>query len=147
MVEYDPDRIGERSEPRVHEIEKGAIRRFAEALGETDPVYFDLEEAERQGYSGLLAPPTFPFTLRRNPIPGLRMPRAGVIHGEQEFTYGRPICSGDVISVVSWLEDVKVREGSRGPMTLVTAASEGSHQDGTMAFWARSVMIVMEGVE
>ncbi len=147
MVEYDPKRFGEKSEPRVHEIEKGAIRRFAEALGETNPVYFDEQEARRRGYRGLLAPPTFPVTLRRSPVPGLTMPRAGVIHGEQEFIYGEPICSGDVITVTAWLEDVRERRGSRGVMTLVTVASEGVHQNGAMAFQSRSTMIVTEGVK
>ncbi len=146
MVDYDPARLGERSEPYTHEIEKGAIRRFAEALGETDPVYFDEAAAHQKGYPGLLAPPTFPVTLRRGPIPGLTMPRAGVLHGEQSFVYGQPICSGEMITVRAWLDDVQVRSGSRGAMTLVTVGIEGINQAGAMAFQAQSVLIITEGV-
>lgn len=146
MFEVDKTRIGERSEPRVHEIEKGAIRRFAEALGETDPRYFDEEAARRAGFRSLLAPPTFAVTLRRNAPPGLTMPGAGTIHGEQRFRYGAPIVAGDEIAVTSWLEDVKVRDGSRGRMTLVTVASEGLNQDGAMVFSAQAVLIVTAGV-
>ena len=147
MVDYDSARLGERSELLSHEIEKGAIRRFAEALGETNPVYFDEDAARQAGYRGVLAPPTFPVTLKRNPVPGLTMPGAGVIHGEQEFVYGEPICSGDLITVTAWLADVQVRQGRRGLMTLVTIAGEGWHRDGEMAFQARSVLIVTEGVK
>ncbi len=146
VVSYDPHHLGERSVPQVHEVEKGAIRRFAEALGETDPVYFDENEAARRGYSGLLAPPTFAATLRPRPVPGLTLPQAGLIHGEQEYVYGKPICAGDTITVTAWLEDVRVRRGSRSLLTLVTVASEGVHPDGVMAFQARSVLIVPEGV-
>lgn len=145
-MDYDLARVGERSKGRLHEIEKGAIRRFAEALGETDPVYFDEEVARERGYHGLLAPPTFSVTLGRNPIPGLVMPKGGVLHGEQEFSYGVPFCSGDRITVEAWLEDVKVRSGRRGSMTILTVASEGVTASGDMAFQARSVFIVSEGV-
>ena len=33
--------IGRESKPVVHEVEKGAIRRFAEALGDPNPLYQD----------------------------------------------------------------------------------------------------------
>ncbi|NMP23308.1 FAS1-like dehydratase domain-containing protein [Sulfobacillus harzensis] len=147
MWDYDPGRIGERSAPALHEIEKGAIRRFAEALGETNPVYFDEKAAQRAGYRSLVVPPTFYGTLGRNPIPGLQMPRAGVIHGEQEFVYGKAASAGDRIQVTGWLADVRKVQGSRGAMTLLTIMAEGVHEDGAMAFQSRSVLIISEGVE
>ncbi len=146
-MHHDPIYLGHKSEPRHHEIEKGAIRRFAEALGERDPIYFDEQTAIAEGYKGLPAPPTFAFTLNPSPIPGLELPAAGIIHGEQEFTFGRTICSGDIITVRAWVEDVKVRKGRLGSMTLFTIMREGVHQNGDNAFLARSLLIVTEGVE
>jgi acyl dehydratase len=146
MFEVNEARVGERSQPVVTEVEKGSIRRFAEALGETHPRYFDEDAARRAGYRSLVAPPTFAITLKRGPAPGLTMPGAGTIHGEQHFTYGAPIIAGDAIAVSSWLADVKVREGSRGRMTLVTVESEGINQHGEMAFQARATLIVTEKV-
>lgn len=145
MLQVDAERIGERAAPRATEIEKGAIRQFALALGESDPVYFDEEIARQAGYRSLPAPPTFPATLPSNPVPGLKLPRAGLIHGEQQFVYGAPICAGDVIRVSAWLENVKVRRGSRGIMSIVTIAREGVNQEDVMVFQARSVLIANEG--
>ncbi len=146
MFDVDPGWIGARSIVAVTEIEKGTIRRFAQALGETNPIYFDEEAARAAGYPSLLAPPTFAITLTRNPIPGLTMPRAGVIHGEQEFLYGRAMTAGDRISVSGWLAEVREVKGRRGPMTLVTLLTEGCHADGTLAFQSRSVLIIPKGV-
>ena len=147
MFDYDPTRIGERSAPRSHEIEKGAIRRFAEALGEKNSIYFDEKEARAAGFPGLPAPPTFPFTLPPHPIPGVRLPQAGIIHGEQEFIYGRPICAGDIITVSAWLDNVKVRQGHLGSMTILTIMRNGLHQNGDIAFQSRSIVIVTEEVQ
>lgn len=142
MLQVDAERIGERADPLATEIEKGAIRQFALALGETDPVYFDEDTARQAGYRSLPAPPTFPAALPSNPVPGLKLPPAGLIHGEQEFVYGAPICAGDIIRVSAWLEDVKVR---RGTMNIVTIAREGINQENAMVFQARSVLIANEG--
>lgn len=146
MFDVDRGRIGARSVPMVHDIEKGAIRRFARALGETNPIYFEEEAAREAGYPSLVAPPTFAVTLARSPIPGLEMPHAGVIHGEQEFLYGRVMTAGDRISVTGWLAEVREVQGSRGPMTLLTLLTEGCHGDGTLAFQSRSVLIIPKGV-
>jgi len=53
--------------------------------------------------------------------------------------------AGDTIAVTAWLEDVKVREGRGGRMTLVAVASEGVNQEGERAFLARAVLIVTGG--
>jgi len=37
----DRNAIGRESKAAVNEVEKGAIRRFAESLGETNPIYFE----------------------------------------------------------------------------------------------------------
>ncbi|MCL8206846.1 MAG: MaoC family dehydratase N-terminal domain-containing protein [Actinomycetia bacterium] len=144
MALIDPALVGLRSEPVTVEVEKGAIRRFAEALGETNPVYFDEAAARAAGYRSLLAPPTFPVTLGRVPVPGLVLPPAGLIHGEQAFEYGEPIVAGDVITLTSMLEDVKTRSGRQGTMTILTLRTEGVNQSGALAFVSRATIIVTE---
>jgi acyl dehydratase len=147
MLSVDPTRVGERSAPVSTEVEKGAIRRLAEALGETNPIYFEESAARQAGYRHVVAPPTFPMTLAPASVPGLRLPAAGVLHGEQRFVYGEPICAGDVIAVRAWLEDVKARKGQRGTMTVLGVASEGVNQWGQMVFQAHATLIVTEVTE
>lgn len=132
----------QQSAPARTEVERGAIRRFAQALGETDPVFFDVAAARAAGYPDLLAPPTFAVTLASGPIPGLQMPSAGNIHGEQEFSYRRPIYAGDKIDVVRSLIDTKEREGRTGRMRLVTFESRATDEGSELVFTARQVIIV-----
>ena len=41
------DAIGVESDPVVYQIEKGAILRFAEAIGDTNPIFNDDNEASK----------------------------------------------------------------------------------------------------
>jgi hypothetical protein len=45
------------------EIERGKIKTFAKVLGLKNSIYFSQEEAQRQGYRDVVAPPTFPTVI------------------------------------------------------------------------------------
>lgn len=143
-MEIDRSRIGDHSRPKVTEIERGAVRRFAEALGETEGRSLDLDEARHQGFRDLVAPPTFAVTLVVFEVPGLKLPKAGVLHGEQEFTFDRLLVAGEEISVEAWVDDLKTRSGSRGRMHIVTVLNEGRDMAGERVFLAKSVLVVNE---
>src|SRR3546814_6738595 len=51
------------SEPRHIDVEKGQLKFFAHATGETNPIYFDEAAACAAGHPALPAPPTFAFSL------------------------------------------------------------------------------------
>ena len=57
----DRSHIGRELAPSVLDVEKGRLRFFAQAIGETDPVYTDETAARAAGYPALPAPPTFLF--------------------------------------------------------------------------------------
>src|ERR671930_2607070 len=59
----DKNAIGRSSPPTLNEVEKGAIRRLAEALGDYNPIYYDEEYARASGYPTIVAPPTFPASF------------------------------------------------------------------------------------
>ena len=147
MLKLDESLLGQRSEPVVREVERGAIRKFAAALGLDDPIHTAVEAARARGYRDLVAPPTFAVTLLPFEAPGLRLPKAGVLHGEQEFEWGAAICAGDRLTVTGWVEDVKTRSGAGGKMHIISVASEAVNQDGERAFRAKAVLIVTEEVE
>ena len=64
MAEIDRSLIGAWAEPFIVEVEKGAIRRFADAIGDPNLLYRDEDYARRHGYAGILALPTFPISFR-----------------------------------------------------------------------------------
>ena len=113
----DRSLIGRESEPAVHEVEKGAIRRFAEALGDPNPVHVDEAAARAAGYPALVAPATFAVALTSNERfrHSLDLGTRSILHSEQQFEYARPIVAGDRLTVRSRVADVQERP-PRGPL-------------------------------
>jgi acyl dehydratase len=111
-VAIDKKFIGMRSEPFSADVEKGRLRLFAKAIGETDPIYFDEVAAQAAGHRSLLMPPTFLFCLEmESPDPyawfreiGIPLPHA--LHGGQSFNYHRPAFAGDVMTFNSEIVDI-----------------------------------------
>src|SRR4030042_4101264 len=48
--------VGTINEPWVIEVERGAIKRCAEAIEAPNPLYYDVEYARRMGYRDIVAP-------------------------------------------------------------------------------------------
>jgi acyl dehydratase len=96
--------IGKEYPPFTVEVEKRWVRSFAEAIGETAPVYFDESAATSAGYRSLPAPPTFPFAMimERNQsfmiLDELGIDKRRAMHAEQSFVYHTDLCAGDVIT-------------------------------------------------
>ncbi|MBE0480261.1 MAG: MaoC family dehydratase N-terminal domain-containing protein [Dehalococcoidia bacterium] len=51
--------IGKTAVPIVREVERGAIRRYADAVGNNNPLYCDEEYAAGSRYGDIIAPPGF----------------------------------------------------------------------------------------
>jgi acyl dehydratase len=140
----DRSLIGRESEPVLHEVEKGAIRRFAEALGDPNPIYVDEAAARAAGYPALVAPPTFPVALTTNERfrHSLDLGTRSILHGEQQFEYARPVLAGDRITVRSKVADVQERAGASGPMDVIVIEDEGRDEKGELVFRTRAMLIL-----
>ncbi len=140
----DRSLIGRESEPVVHEVEKGAIRRFADALGDPNPVYQDEVAARAAGFAGLVAPPTFPIVLAANERfrHSLDLGTRSMLHGEQQLEYGRPLVAGDRVTVTSRVADVLERPGASGPTDVIVIEDEGRDDQGELLFRSRETLIL-----
>ena len=136
----DASAVGTSSASQDFEVEKGAIRRFAEAIGDTNPLYTDEAHARACGFASVIAPPTFPTTFRV-PLP-VEFDMSHVLHGEQEYAFTRPIVAGETIRCVSTITKVNEREGSLGKMTFVFAEITGVDASGQQVFSGKSTIIV-----
>ena len=123
--------IGRESGEVLVEVERGAIRKFAEAVGDTTEACL----------LGDIAPPTFPTTIRV-PIPGLTFDLARVLHGGQEYRFERPIRAGDRLRCRTRLRDVYQREGKLGAMTFLIIELEGQSEAGEPVFSGRATVIL-----
>jgi acyl dehydratase len=94
------------------------VLRFADAIGEHDPLYRDPEAARAAGYPDQLAPPTF-VTKMQIMTSGqvvvdqeLGLDYSRVVHGEQEYEWRRPVVVGDVLTAVPRIADIFAKKSN-----------------------------------
>lgn len=142
----DRSHIGVVSEARVIEVEKGQLRFFAKATGETNPIYFDEQAARRAGHPRLPAPPTYAFSLHlgapatRGGLADLGIDVSRVLHGEQSFTHHRMIYAGDRITLVTRTQDIYQKKG--GTLEFVVQDTTLRNQRDEICVEMRTVIAV-----
>ena len=121
--------LGAESEPATLEVEKGAIARFAEAIGDPNPSYTDEAAARRTPLGTLVAPPTFLRSMRavRPQIP-FEIPFERVLDGGSAWEYFQPVRAGDTITAVAAITDIQERTGRLGLMLIITTRITYSNQ-------------------
>lgn len=142
-MEIDRSLIGRSTEPYVVEVERGAIRRFADAIGDPDPVWRDPEYAKSLGHADVIAPPTFPvsFVMPGTPPWWEGLDRKRFLAGEQGFHYVRAITAGDVLTCRMVLLDVLRKEGRSGVMDLMVQEVRGVDAGGRDVFTHRRTTV------
>ena len=125
------DLIGRESEAVLFDVERGAIRKFADAVQDQTPACV----------RGDVAPPTFPTTFRIT-IPGLTFDLARVLHGAQEYRYERPLRAGDRVRCRVRVADVYQRKGRLGEMTFLILKMDGTDESGNPVFSGTTTAIV-----
>ena len=124
--------VGGSGETRTITVERGAVQRFAEAIGDPNPQYPDV------------APPTFLRSagLAIPPLPEAdSVPRA--LDGASAWTYSAPVKVGDQITVATALESLKEREGRMGAMLICEFLTTYVNQDGVTVATQRNTVIRM----
>ena len=97
-----------------YSVGREKIREFATAVKATSPLHFEVQAAQRAGYSDLIAPPTFAIILAQKADAALiGDPEAGidfsrVVHADQRFTHHRPIVAGDELLTEVHVDSVRV---------------------------------------
>ena len=113
--------IGVESPPITVEVEKGAIIKFAQAIGDDNPVFNDEIAARNTRYGGLIAPPTFlRSVIVERPEYTFEMPYDRLLDGGSEWEYFEPVRAGDRITAVSRITDMSERTGRMGLMVITT---------------------------
>jgi acyl dehydratase len=120
------------------------VREFARAVFSTSALNFEPEAAIRAGYSDVVAPPTFAVVVQERTLAQLlAAPDAGidfsrVVHGDQRFSYTRPIVAGDELTAELTVSSVK----SLGAHSMVTAESDIRDAAGAHVVTAISTLVV-----
>lgn len=120
------------------------VREFARAVFATNPINHDVDAAQRAGYADIVAPPTFAVVVQEQTLAQLLAePDSGidftrVVHGDQRFSYSRPIVAGDELTATLTVASVK----SLGGHSMVTASSAIVDATGEHVVTAISTLVV-----
>jgi acyl dehydratase len=124
--------IGKTYVPTTYAVGREKIREYASAVGETNPLHFDLEAARTAGYADVVAPPMFAVVFAsRSVAPALFDPEVGLnfalmVHGSQEFRWGPLVVAGDEITTTATVKDI----AERGGMAFYVFESVSENQRG-----------------
>jgi acyl dehydratase len=139
--------IGElMQEPVTATITARESQRYAMAVDDLNPVYFDEDAAKAAGYRTLVAPPTFvghvvaatkpqaelrPDGLYQGgPRLGLRVKR--VMAGGDQWEFLMPPYVGDVITAETRLHSLDQRDGRSGAFVTTVTQTTFTNQDGEL---------------
>lgn len=120
------------------------VRDFARAVGSASPLHLDPEAARAEGHADVIAPPTFAVVVQEATLAQLLADEeAGVdftrvVHGDQRFSYSRPIVAGDELTATLTITSVK----QLGGHSMVTASSAITDAAGEHVVTAISTLVV-----
>ncbi|SKC41358.1 MaoC family dehydratase N-terminal domain-containing protein [Okibacterium fritillariae] len=141
----NPDIQGKEFPPTApYLVGREKVREFARAVFATNPINVDPEAARAAGHADVVAPPTFPVVVQEATLAQLLADETAgidfsrVVHGEQRFSYTRPIVAGDELTATLTVTSVK----SLGGNSMVTASSDIVDAGGAHVVTAISTLVV-----
>ncbi len=123
MSEIDRSRIGWKTEPTVVAVDAWRVRLFCQAIGESNPVYWDTTAAQAAGFARCPLPPTFLKSMEAEHCSNVVMlkvlnaPLARVLHADQVFVHHLPVYAGDRVQVQREVMGMEERKG--GALTFI----------------------------
>ena len=134
----------------VFKVEEGAIQRYAEAIGDPNPLYNDPDFASKTRYGRLLAPPGFtgwPVKAGRLSERLLEsLAKAGapsrLLDGGIEFEFIEPVGAGDVLTATTKIVNMTERETKLGKTMFTTLETTFVNKKGNVALKSRSTFIL-----
>lgn len=141
----NPDLQGRTLPPTApYLVGREKVREFARAVFATNPINTDPEAARAAGYADVVAPTTFPIVIQQltldqllaEPETGIELSR--VVHGDQRFSYVRPIVAGDELTGALTVTAVKSLAGN----SMITAETVITDAAGERVVTAVSTIVV-----
>ncbi len=139
------------------------IRRYAIAIDESNPIYYDKEAARRGKYGAMTAPPGYTCWSTQNSSLEMRVkdlteegfvsggyldipdiPNVwglGWVRGGDEWEFVRPIYANDQITVKAKIADIYEKQGSTGKMTFIVTEHVYTNQKGELVAKQRVTQI------
>ena len=154
--------IGQAVDISIFEVEKEPIRRFADAVGDLNPLYWDEEYARKSRFGSIIAPPGFLSSLwfsgrsakwgrKERPTEALGPPavmdalaRAGykrILDTGMDYEFFEPVKAGDTVRSVCVVKEIMERGAKEGKVAFLITETSYTNQDGQMVAKARSTTV------
>ncbi|MBW1768318.1 MAG: MaoC family dehydratase N-terminal domain-containing protein [Deltaproteobacteria bacterium] len=137
--------IGKEAEPEVWEVEKGQIKRLAQAVGDPNPLWQDEDYARQTRYGHIIGSPTFMIDngLVKFVDKLCKMfPLLANINGGTEIEYYEPMKPGDIITTVAKLSDVQEKlDKNRGRLLFLHVEVSYTNQNGKLVAKCHNIFI------
>lgn len=127
------------------ELGRAALRYFALAVGDHNPLYTDQEFARAHGYPDVIAPPTLICeTNQYTALPAdsdgyaghswhLEVPGTRLVRGGNSYVFHGPVLPSDVVTATWRITELTERTSSRGrDMLVVTSVAEYTNTAGKL---------------
>lgn len=138
------------------EVGRATIRRFAIAVGDPNPLYWDEEFAQNTRYGGIIAPPTMIFELNHNLGDDiseedggysdkilLPPPLTRFVRGGNEYELFQPVRPTDKITFRRKISQIYEKEGKAGPLVFVIIEITYTNQKGELLGINRETFVFM----
>ena len=146
-VPVNTDAIGKSYPAMIYAVGREKVREYAHAVGESNPLYLNVEAARAAGYADVVAPPMFAVVYAGRSItlalfdPEVGIDFARMLHGGQEFRWGPVVVAGDEIATTTTVKDVS----ERGGMNFFVFETDSRNQRGETVCTGLWTNIVREG--
>ena len=148
--------IGRMDPPVVREVEKGAIRRYAAAFDNQNPLYYDEEHARDSRYGCIVAPPGFFGWPAKSVASAVGLPDvvvdlqaaladAGfprILDGGISYDFFLPVRAGDTLVASTRIEDISEKEGKTGTMLMCRFQTSYLSQNGDLVVTSRQTFFM-----
>jgi acyl dehydratase len=153
--------IGTSNSVRTYEVEKGAIRRFAEAVDDPNPLYQDEAYAGKSRYGSIIAPPGFfgwPSKQARGNALAIDIPpellsaleqagypKSSVLDGGMEWEFFLPVRAGDILTAKTTLRNLRSRTTDTGIVIFSFIETTFHNQTGALVATQQAMYIHQSG--
>jgi hypothetical protein len=150
-------------------LERDTLRRFVQAIMDTDPLYIDEAYAAKSRFGGMVAPPLFPVHAFRPPLGGpdpldvlrtdpdadgsggndgmyfglapIESPFRRLLNGGNEIEFFRCLEVGERCVANARYADVRLKQGKGGALLLVVVETTFSTESGERLLVNRQTLI------
>jgi len=142
--------IGTSTDPVIFKVEEGAIQRYAQAIGDPNPMFNDVGYARKSKYGRIICPPGFlGWPVNPTAYDPLKLAASIIMAGAPlmvldagvEYEFFETVGAGDILTFTAKIAEMTEKETKSGKMLVTTIEMTWINQNGDVAVRGKSSVI------